>query len=159
MALKAPLIIGLAVAALVGVQAASAQSPSDASERAKLGTAAPSGAFERTAGEKQLLAGLARVYRDAHGNVPGDARGAVSKPLSDSLERSAIVAQPSTGAVLSGDSHGRVDLQDTPAPATSATSGREIEWPQIGIGFGLGIVLAFGLLLAVRATRVRPLAH
>jgi hypothetical protein len=41
----------------------------------------------------------------------------------------------------------------------SVTSGREIEWPQIGIGFGIGLLLAAGLYLAMRFTRIRPLAH
>ena len=31
--------------------------------------------------------------------------------------------------------------------------GREIEWPQIGFGVGIGILLAAGLMLALRATR------
>jgi hypothetical protein len=49
-------------------------------------------------------------------------------------------------------------------PATVATvaatgSGSEIDWPQIGIGFGVGIALALGLLVAMRFTRIRPLAH
>ena len=44
--------------------------------------------------------------------------------------------------------------------AVSATgSGDEIAWPQIGIGLGIGIVLMLGLVLALRATRQRPLAH
>jgi hypothetical protein len=46
-----------------------------------------------------------------------------------------------------------------PAPVSVTTSGRDVEWPQIGIGFGVGILLAFGLYLAVRLTRARALAH
>jgi hypothetical protein len=55
----------------------------------------------------------------------------------------------------------RVDLNpaNTPTPVSATGSGRELEWPQLGIGFGMGIVLAVGLLLALRATRIRPLAH
>ena len=40
-----------------------------------------------------------------------------------------------------------------------SSSGTEIEWPQVGIGFGIGLVLALGLYLAMRFTRIRPLAH
>jgi hypothetical protein len=47
-----------------------------------------------------------------------------------------------------------------PVAETSATgSGSEIEWPQIGFGLGLGILLGFGIFLAMRFIRVRPLAH
>ena len=42
---------------------------------------------------------------------------------------------------------------------TPVNSGSEIDWPQIGVGFGVGILLALGILLAARATRVRSLAH
>ena len=44
-------------------------------------------------------------------------------------------------------------------PTVSASSGSEIEWPQLGIGFGLGILLVAGLWLAIRMTKGRPLAH
>jgi hypothetical protein len=42
---------------------------------------------------------------------------------------------------------------------TASGSGRELEWPQLGIGFGLGILLVAGLWAAMRMTRFRPLAH
>ena len=41
----------------------------------------------------------------------------------------------------------------------SATSGRDIEWSQLGIGVVIAIALAVGLALAVHAVRARPLAH
>ena len=40
--------------------------------------------------------------------------------------------------------------------AASRASGRQAEWPQLGIGFG--VVFALGLVL-VRATRWREFAH
>jgi hypothetical protein len=40
-----------------------------------------------------------------------------------------------------------------------ASSGSEIAWPQLGIGFGLGILLVAALWLAMRMTKSRPLAH
>jgi hypothetical protein len=43
------------------------------------------------------------------------------------------------------------------APATS--SGDELEWLQIGMGLGGGILLAFGLFLGLRLVRIRALAH
>ena len=45
------------------------------------------------------------------------------------------------------------------AASGSVTGGNDIEWPQIGIGFAIGLVLAFGLYLAMRLMRVRELAH
>jgi hypothetical protein len=41
----------------------------------------------------------------------------------------------------------------------SANSSSRIEWPQLGIGFGLGILLVGGLWLAMRMTKGRVLAH
>jgi hypothetical protein len=45
---------------------------------------------------------------------------------------------------------------ESPAPTGS---GRDVEWPQIGIGFGIGIVLAIVLGLTIKATRPRTFAH
>jgi hypothetical protein len=50
-------------------------------------------------------------------------------------------------------------LFDTMLDAARATSGRGIEWSQIGIGAAIGMALAIGLGLAVQAVRSRPLAH
>lgn len=47
----------------------------------------------------------------------------------------------------------------TTVQATSASSGSDIEWSQVGVAFGLGILLAVGLGLGVRAVRARPIAH
>jgi hypothetical protein len=41
----------------------------------------------------------------------------------------------------------------------SPSSGSEFDWAQLGIGFGLGLLLAAGLFLAMRMTKVRRLAH
>jgi hypothetical protein len=40
----------------------------------------------------------------------------------------------------------------------SVTSGNEYEWPQLGLGFAIGIILMLGLFLTLRATRTR-MAH
>ena len=44
-------------------------------------------------------------------------------------------------------------------PVTATTSGREMEWQQIGLGFGLGLLLAVGLVLGRRFAHVRQPAH
>jgi hypothetical protein len=46
-----------------------------------------------------------------------------------------------------------------PSSSDAAGSGSERDWSQLGIGLGLGLLLAVGLFLAMRMTRVRPLAH
>jgi hypothetical protein len=48
----------------------------------------------------------------------------------------------------------------SPSVSTEATgSSSDRDWPQLGIGFGLGLLLAGGLFLAMRMAGVRPLAH
>ncbi len=53
----------------------------------------------------------------------------------------------------------RAALPSGPIQTTSNGSGHQIEWQQLGIGFGLGILLVAGLWLAMRVTKFRPLAH
>jgi hypothetical protein len=142
---KISLITALVGAALVlGVPAAWGQSEpvglsSDAFERAALAT-------QRSG---------VTPYLDAHGRaVTGDTRAVSTFPkYADAFERAAL----SGSNVVPTDSHDRV--VPTPAPGTSpVATGRDIEWPQIGIGVGLGIVLALLLGIAMRHTRMRPLA-
>ena len=45
------------------------------------------------------------------------------------------------------------------APSAAISAARDIEWLQIGIGFGFGVLLAVGLVLAMRMTRFRQPAH
>ena len=56
------------------------------------------------------------------------------------------------------DDRFRIDPTSSSNPVTVG-SGREIEWPQVGIGLGIGLLLALGLFLGMRYTRIRPLAH
>jgi hypothetical protein len=53
----------------------------------------------------------------------------------------------------------RTTVSSSNSGQVEATGGREIEWPQVGIGLGIGILLGLGLWLALRYSRVRPLAH
>ncbi len=59
------------------------------------------------------------------------------------------------------DAHERsAPPQGTVSRSTEATgSGNELDWSQLGIAFGLGLLLATGLFVAMRMTRNRPLAH
>ena len=70
----------------------------------------------------------------------------------------AKIEQQGSSSVASRDQVG-LDPNSQSAPTVSASSGSSIEWPQLGIGFGLGILLVAGLWLAIRMTKGRPLAH
>jgi hypothetical protein len=102
-----------------------------------------------------LLDSSSTVLLDSHER--GAAIGRDQLASADAFER-AVAARVAATRVISGDDHVRIDPADLPVSVPSTSSGRD-EWPQVGIGLGVGIVLAFGLLLAVRYTRTRPLAH
>jgi hypothetical protein len=57
------------------------------------------------------------------------------------------------------DDRFRIDHTNVPETVSVSSSGREIDLPQIGIGFGVGIVLLLGAALLMRARHVRPFAH
>ena len=52
------------------------------------------------------------------------------------------------------DDRFRIDPTDTAAPV-AVLSGSELEWPQIGVGLALGLLLGLGLMLTVHITTVR----
>jgi hypothetical protein len=57
------------------------------------------------------------------------------------------------------DDRFRIDPTGTAMPV-AASSGREVEWQQIGVGLAFGLLLGLGLVLAVRMTDVRrPVAR
>jgi hypothetical protein len=66
--------------------------------------------------------------------------------------------ETSAGRSLVFDNH-RIDPVGSPTQVTVSDSGRDLEWPQIGVAFGIGIALMLGLYLTLRLARVRPLAH
>jgi len=68
------------------------------------------------------------------------------------------VGQTSAGRSLVFDNH-RVEPVSSPTQIAATGSGREFEWPQIGVAFGIGIALMLGLFLTLRLVHVRQLAH
>jgi hypothetical protein len=145
------LIFGIAVAALVAV--------------------APAFGEGRLAGSQEQ-SGVAYFYANERATLANQpVVGVVSRPDShevsaqftyqDAAERAARISpSPSRDVVLlSGDDHTSFQPVETSAPVASSGSGRDVAWSQLGIGLGIGIVLAFGLMLALKATRQRPLAH
>jgi hypothetical protein len=88
--------------------------------------------------------------RDAQlANVPGP----------DAFER-AVIANERSKPVIVVDDRFRLDPNTGVEPGpVQTTNTRDIEWPQVGIGLGIGVLLMIGLYMALRATRQRPLAH
>ena len=141
---KISLIIGVAAAALaVGVPTAFADGRyTDSHERsgavATTQNASPDW-FERAA---------AAAIRDANG-VAG---------YRDGGERTLVVQQPTLAGYSDAGARSG-PIVSPPEVSVSADTGSGLEWPELGIGFGFGILLAVGLFLAMRMTKVRPLAH
>ena len=75
----------------------------------------------------------------------------------DVIERAVTAKGPARTYV--GDDRFRIEPTNVPVQVSAPSSGSELDWSQLGIGFGMGILLALGLFLAVRLTRIRPLAH
>jgi len=160
------LIIGIATAALAvavptafgegmlaGSQKQNGVAYFYANERATLASSQGSAVVSRPDSHELIQSTGSLVSRpDSHETV---------QPFSyiDAAERAdRISSAPGRDVVLlSGDDHVTFQPVDTSTPVASI--GRDFNWPQVGIGLGIGIALALGLLLALRATRQRPLAH
>lgn len=175
---KISLITAVAVAALtVGVPTAFGEGRLAGSPEPALATPDPmiEDGFAQAVAASLALQSKA-TYRDAHERTTQgvesntatyrDAfeRGVASGQLDPSTFRNASdragnQSQGLQSSVSYRDAHERAMPVAAPAEAPTITAGRNIEWPQIGVGFAIGIVLAIGLLLAVRATRIRSLAH
>ena len=92
----------------------------------------------------------------------GAARQQELTSMLDARERSfaaKVVAVTGTSSDPVRDDRFRLDPSSIPTPAATISTARDVEWLQIGIGFGGGLLLAIGLFLAMRMTRVRQTAH
>ena len=76
-------------------------------------------------------------------------------------ERATLAAQGlgAVRVVQRGDDFLRTRPEIGPTPTSDASGSSDVEWAQLGIGFGLGILLAAGLWLAIRMTKQRQFAH
>ncbi len=125
-------------------------------------TTAPPDAFERAAGVHGVTSSEQALTVRGEELNRQNALGAFTKLAPDAFERTALSQGTTSSGVISGDDRVRIDPASLPtltSPSTSPTSGTAIEWPQVGIGLGLGIALMLGVVLALRATRIRQLAH
>jgi hypothetical protein len=88
------------------------------------------------------------MFRDAgltDLSTPAELRGAALRDVThapDAFERTVISST----------------REASPVPVET-TSGSEVDWPQIGLGAGFGLLLGLGLVVAIRFVRIRPLAH
>ena len=79
----------------------------------------------------------------------------------DARERSFAAISGAASIVASDpvrDDRFQLDPASIPTPA-GTSSAQDIEWRQIGIGFGGGVLLALGLFLATRTPQPRLPAH
>lgn len=100
-------------------------------------------------------------YRDAHERVGTLGNQPAVAAYRDSFERGRHVARTGleSNVATYRDAFERSNPQTAPVTSSPVGSGTEIEWPQVGIGLALGIALILGLWLAMRFTRIRPIAH
>ncbi len=110
--------------------------------------------IERAAAAQQLSTPI--VSPDAVDRMKALQFSTQAKPIHspDAFERAAAATADYGNRIVFDD---RFNEPTNVPVASSPTSGRDFEWPQIGLGFGLGIVLALGLVLAMRHTRFRLL--
>ena len=77
----------------------------------------------------------------------------------DWFERAAATAIRDGRGVYVADDRFDFNPNEVPTTVTATSSGRDIDVPQVGVGLGIGLLLVLGLYLAMRFTRIRPVAH
>jgi hypothetical protein len=104
------------------------------------------------------LGTFAPQYMDA-GERALRVNGTATPIVPDAFERA--VANKGPDGFVTGDDFVRIDPSDLPTITvqTAPSSGTEVEWPQVGIGFVIALLLALGIALTIRFNRQDPLAH
>jgi hypothetical protein len=155
MARRISLIIGAAVAAVaVGAPIASAD---------------PWFADRQQADFWNYDAQTGRKITDTSPRVrPGDLAGLYSTPSDGSGRQVPVLRRSALDSPANLDLRRGAEARSAPhAPPVAVSdesvaavaSDDDIEWGQIGIGLGLGVLLGLALLVGLRGARQRPLAH
>ncbi|HSI97228.1 MAG TPA: hypothetical protein VK926_02615 [Gaiellaceae bacterium] len=116
-----------------------------------------SDAFERTVAAQAQPAGV--TFADAFERAAAAGQTTTAAFPPDAFERASVSSSSLVGAVSPSDHNARMGPVVGSETVSISSSGRSIEWPQIGIGIGFGLLLALGLVLAARVARVRTPAH
>lgn len=116
-------------------------------------------AFERGTVEPSGIQSTLSGYLDANERGAITPIGSTVGRYLDANERGLSTRGFGTKLATYREAGERAVVPAAPATISPISSGHELEWPQIGIGLGIGMVLMLGLWLAVRMTRIRPLAH
>jgi hypothetical protein len=147
------LITAVFVAALACVPAAFGDNwGADRQSQTVVGS--PDAIDRATAAEQQRLATMLDARERAYGTKREVQLGTGVYP--DAFERAVTAHERTSG--FRGDDRFTIDPTSQPGPVSVTGDGRQIEWPQVGIGFGVALRLLIGLLLALRGRR-QPLAH
>jgi hypothetical protein len=115
-------------------------------------------AFERAVDAK-LQTSTVSIYPDAFERAVEAKSRSTAALYPDAFQRALNNRISASPATTPGDHHTRIEAVSAPSSTPVSSSGSDVEWPQVGIGFGLGALLALGLMLTVRAVRARELAH
>lgn len=70
-----------------------------------------------------------------------------SSPSPDWFERVVAAHQPPRDPVV--DDRFRIDPAGVPSTVTASSSDRSVQWPELGIGFLIGVAMALGLYFVV----------
>ena len=87
----------------------------------------------------------------------------------DSADRAAAVEQEQLAVMLDAREESQTAKRDAqlasapslslPTTVAASSADRSLDLLQLGLGFGIGVLLTMGLFLAVRFTRIHRLAH
>jgi hypothetical protein len=152
----------VAVPAAMGKGHAASASP-DVFERAVAAqsstTIVSPDAVDRAVAAKLALQSTPIVSPDAVDRLKASQLSTLSRPHTspDAIDRASAATADYGNRIVFDDRFN--EPANVPVATSTISSGRDLEWPQIGMGFGLGIVLALGLFLAMRYTRIRQPAH
>lgn len=147
------LIVAVAVAALACVPAAFGDNwGADRQSQTVVGS--PDAIDRALAAEQQRLETMLDARESAFGAKREVQLGTAVYP--DAVERAVASHERTSG--FRGDDRFTIDPTSQPGPVSVTGDGRDIQWPQVGIGFGIALALLLGLMLALRGRR-QPLTH